>query len=287
MATALANAQMAPASTTSRQSCSVTRQVRTRYITDPRWVRNSSPIRILEVTARGSVGPMVNKRFWHARRRPGRETPREVSPRGVLPHSTVESACGPQVDLAFRQRAQLLVGDLFLIERLLQNTGAIVASKLPRPRDQAAVARDLIVLGGLRGIDQGRVQHGLVGDLACDLVGFLDDAVDRRAIDRLHLGAVHAEYLLEALHMRPGFVEMGQKALLELLVGGLFGHFWQRFYELLLGIVDILQLMYEQVVHGLDVFGEQSHCGLLHLGNMQAQAFSGRTYASYSMLIGG
>src|SRR4051794_26957274 len=96
--------------------------------------------------------------------------PREVSPRGFLPHSTEELACGPEVDLAFRQRGQLGVGLLFLIERLLQDAGAIVASKLPRPGNQAAVAGDLIVLGGLRGVDQGRVKHGLVSDLARDLV---------------------------------------------------------------------------------------------------------------------
>jgi hypothetical protein len=84
------------------------------------------------------------------------------------------------------ERGQLLVGGLFLIERLLQNAGAVVASKLPRPG--------------------------------------------------------------------------------ELLVGGLFGHFWQCFHELLLGIVDILQLMYEQVVHGLDVIGEESHYGHPFIG---------------------
>jgi hypothetical protein len=32
--------------------------------------------------------------------------------------------------------------------------------------------------------------------------------------------------------------------------------------------------MDEQVVHGLDVFGEESHCHPPSFGNMQAQAFS-------------
>src|ERR1035437_1623970 len=74
------------------------------------------------------------------------------------------SACGPKVDLALRQRGQLPVGCPLLIERLLQNTGAIVAARLLRPRDQAAVARDLVVFGGLGGVDQCRIQHRLVRD---------------------------------------------------------------------------------------------------------------------------
>src|SRR6266704_1138725 len=52
---------------------------------------------------------------------------------------------------------------------------------------------------------------------------------------------------------------MGQISLLELLVVGLLGHLWKRFHELLLGIVDVLQLVDEQIVHGFDVFGEESH----------------------------
>src|SRR3974390_3069358 len=43
------------------------------------------------------------------------------------------SARSAQIGLALRKRGQLLVGCLFLIERLLQNAGAIVASELFRP----------------------------------------------------------------------------------------------------------------------------------------------------------
>ena len=56
-----------------------------------------------------------------------------------------------------------------------------------------------------------------------------------------------------------GFIQMGQKTLFQLPVGGLVGHFRQGLHKLLLGIIDVLQLMHEQVVHGLDVFGEESH----------------------------
>ena len=73
---------------------------------------------------------------------------------------------------------------VFLVESLLQDAGAIVAPELFGPCDQAAVARDLIMLGGLCGVDQSLIQHRLVRDFAGDLVGFLDDAVDRRGYQR-------------------------------------------------------------------------------------------------------
>jgi len=44
--------------------------------------------------------------------------------------------------------------------------------------------------------------------------------------------------------------------------------------------------MHEQIVHGLDVFGEESHCGRPSFGDMQAQAFPGPTDAARSLLIG-
>src|ERR1700682_2325498 len=100
-----------------------------------------------------------------------RETPRGRFRRGVLSQFmlNLRSARGAKVDLALGQRGQLFVSGPFLIEGLLQDTGAIVAAKLLRPRDQAAVARDLIMLGGLGGVDQCGIQHRFVLDLADDL----------------------------------------------------------------------------------------------------------------------
>ncbi len=66
--------------------------------------------------------------------------------------------------------------------------------------------------------------------------------------------AVHLEHLLETLDVLPGFFQVRQKALLQLRIGRLIRHFRQRLGELLLGVIDVLQLMHEQVVHGLDVF---------------------------------
>src|SRR5436190_20713124 len=57
---------MAPASTTSRQSCSVTRQLRTWYITDPSMVCNCGSIGIFWGNRRGSIARMVNKTLLKA-----------------------------------------------------------------------------------------------------------------------------------------------------------------------------------------------------------------------------
>jgi len=47
-----------------------------------------------------------------------------------------------------------------------------------------------------------------------------------------------------------------QEILLQLIVARLVGHFRQRAHELHLGVVDVLELMREQIVHGLDVSAE-------------------------------
>src|SRR5262249_4950889 len=73
---------------------------------------------------------------------PGSRKPRRRASRAAFPFSWFRrSACCPHVDLALGQRRQLLVGRLFLIQRLLQDAGAVVAAELLGPGDQAAVAR--------------------------------------------------------------------------------------------------------------------------------------------------
>jgi hypothetical protein len=62
------------------------------------------------------------------------------------------------------------------------------AAKLGRPRDQRAVARDLVVLDRLRGGDQADIHHVDALDLAHQLVALLEDTVDRRTLLALRLG---------------------------------------------------------------------------------------------------
>jgi hypothetical protein len=45
----------------------------------------------------------------------------------------------------------------------------------------------------------------------------------------------------------------------EIAVGGLFDHLGQRFDDLLLGVIDVLKTMDQQIFHGFYVLGEESH----------------------------
>ena len=131
------------------------------------------------------------------------------------------------------------------------------------PGDQRAVSRDLVMFDRLRTRHDGGVEHGLVVDLARDRVGFLDQAVDRRAVRRLGFLAEFLEDLLQAIDLGIGFFEMRFEAGGEITVGGLLDHLRQRPGDLLLGIIDVLQAVHEHVFHGCDVFGEKSHLNLL------------------------
>jgi hypothetical protein len=111
---------------------------------------------------------------------------------------------------------------------------------------------------GLRIGDDGRVQHGLVLDLACGLVGLLDDAVDRGALRPAGLLAELFEHLLKPLDLFVGLFEMVLKAHDKITVGGVVDHFRQRFKDLLLGVVDVPQTMNQQVLHRFYILGEDS-----------------------------
>jgi hypothetical protein len=84
---------------------------------------------------------------------------------------------------------------------------------------------------------------------------------------------MHLEHLLQARDVLLGLLQVRQKALLQLRIGRLICHFRERLGELLLGVINVLQLMHEQVIHGFDVLGEQSHRSIPHAcGNTEAQA---------------
>jgi hypothetical protein len=49
----------------------------------------------------------------------------------------------------------------------------------------------------------------------------------------------------------------------QIAVGGLLDHLGERFDNLLLGVIDVLKAMKQQILHGFDVFGKKSHSSLL------------------------
>ena len=109
------------------------------------------------------------------------------------------------------------------------------------------------MLDRLCGGDQRGVEHGLVLDLAGDFAGFFQDTVDGRALGALRHRLDHFEHPVEALDVAVGLFEVHPEALLQLGVGGLRDHVGQRFFDLVLGVIDVLQRMHEQLVESVDV----------------------------------
>ena len=83
-----------------------------------------------------------------------------------------------------------MVGCLFFLEILLEKRRAVGPTQLLGPGDERAIARHLIVLDRLCGRHESGVEHAGVVNLASDLVGFLENAVDRRAVHALGFNAM-------------------------------------------------------------------------------------------------
>ena len=161
--------------------------------------------------------------------------------------------------LAQRHRVELGVRRLFLVQVGRQETHDLVVTEFFGPCDQRPITAHFVVLDSLRICDDGGVQHGLVLDLAGRLVGLFDDAVDRRTLGPAGLFAELFEDLLKSLDLLVGFFEMALQPGDQIAVGRFFDHLGQRFDDLLLGVVDVLKTMKQQILHGFDVLGEKSH----------------------------
>ena len=64
------------------------------------------------------------------------------------------------------------------------------------------------MLHGLGGSDEGRIQYLLVVNVARDVAGFLEDAVNGRAIHALGFDAVHFEDFFETDDLVLGLCQM-------------------------------------------------------------------------------
>jgi hypothetical protein len=116
--------------------------------------------------------------------------------------------------LAQRHGRELLVGRLLLLQIGVKETHDVIVPERFRPGDQRAVASYLIVLNSLCGPDYGRVENVLVGDLAGDLIAFLDQPLDGRALPTLRLLAEFLKGLVETLDLLFGLLQMVLEALL-------------------------------------------------------------------------
>ena len=81
----------------------------------------------------------------------------------------------------------------------------------------------------MRGRNDRRIEDAGIGNIANDLAYLLEDAVNRRAINGLGLGAMHAEHFFQALDVTVGFVEVRGQTGLQLGVAGLLDKATQRF----------------------------------------------------------
>ncbi len=105
------------------------------------------------------------------------------------------------------------------------------------------------MLDGLRTADDGRVQHLLVIDLAGDIVGFPDQAIDRRAVGALRIPAKALKDLLEAADLLFGLGQMIAQAGRKFPVGCLLDHLRQRLHDLVFCVIHVLQGVEEKVPH--------------------------------------
>jgi len=146
-----------------------------------------------------------------------------------------------------------MVGRPLLGKRLLQQLGAIGTPEFTRPGDQRAVAGDLIMLGCLGGGDQGDIHDHVIIDIIGDLVCLIQNAVDCRAIDGFGLDAKQLECFLQSFDMYSRLIEMALQSIFQIIVAGLVDYDWERFGDLLLGVIDGAQRMDKKIVQCLDI----------------------------------
>ena len=79
------------------------------------------------------------------------------------------------------------------------------------------------------------------------------DTLDGRAGLALGLLADDLEHLLQAFHLALGFLQMVVEGLPQLGRIALLRHFGQRLQHLLLGVIDVLEMVKEQIVQGFHI----------------------------------
>ena len=76
----------------------------------------------------------------------------------------------------------------------------------------------------------------------------------------------HFEDLLEAGYLVFRLGQMVFETFLQLRIGGGLNELWERLQDLVLGVVDILETVVEQVLQSFDVAREEAHGRLLCCG---------------------
>src|SRR5581483_10858495 len=125
--------------------------------------------------------------------------------------------------------------------------GGFGHAELVGPCDERAVARHLVMLDGLTRGDHAGIAHGPRPGLAHDLLPLLDQALDGLAGLAAGRPVHEGEDALQALDLALRLLEMVLERAPELAALGVLGHPGQRFHDLLLTVIDVLERGQEQV----------------------------------------
>src|SRR5574337_10800 len=170
------------------------------------------------------------------------------------------------VDARSGEPGQKLVGFDLLLQRLVEEVRGLFHAKFVGPGLERPVAGDFIVLHGLPGSDERRIERVGALELVHEFLGLVDDAEDRLA-GLAARGLSHLlENLVEALDVLFGRVAMGLESVLELRRHRLLGHFRQGSQNLLLREIDVLQRLGEKILERI---------GGLHLCHFSARPCCG------------
>src|SRR5918996_5566203 len=131
------------------------------------------------------------------------------------------------VDLGDRQLVELLVGSLLLVQGRLEELFDVLLAQRVGERADRAVRGDLVMLDLLRADDQGGIEDLGGLDLLDHLLGLLDQALHRLAALAARADVELLEYLVQALDLTVGLVEMMLERLPQLGRLGRFGHLRQ------------------------------------------------------------
>jgi hypothetical protein len=136
----------------------------------------------------------------------------------------------------------------FLVERRLQQVGGLFVAHRPRPRDERAVGRHLVVLGALARRDDAGVERRIVEVLRQRRLTLVDDAGHALAVFALHLLVEAREDFLQARGVFARLFEMALQGVSERFGVGGPGHLGQGLDQLFLRVVRVAEFVDECVV---------------------------------------
>ena len=141
-----------------------------------------------------------------------------------------------RINDGLRDESEFFIRGLFLVQCLLENLDDLVMPERNGPGGQGAVGGDLVMLGFLGGGDQG----GIAFIFLDQLLRFLDEAFHPFTPFAAGLLFERAEDMTKTLDLVSSLALVLLESSTQSLVLRSFGHFWQRFQQLQLGIQQIL-----------------------------------------------